>query len=96
METVYLICFILGLVLSILSVAGGLTHLHIGHFHGSHVAHTHTHGGTHGLSSVNGFTITAFLCWFGGAGYLLNRAGIFPSAVILLFALFGDGTSPPA
>src|SRR5271156_5014666 len=87
METVYLICFILGLVLSILSVAGGLTHLHIGHFHGSHVAHTHTHGGTHGLSSVNGFTITAFLCWFGAAGYLLYRYSRLINLTILLLSI---------
>jgi membrane protein implicated in regulation of membrane protease activity len=87
METVYLICFILGLVLSILSVAGGLTHLHIGHFHGSHVAHNHTHGGAHGPSSVNGFTITAFLCWFGAAGYLLYRYSSLINLTILLLSV---------
>ena len=49
METVYLICFILGLVLSVLSFAGGLSHLHLGHFHISHTGHAHTHAGAHGL-----------------------------------------------
>jgi|SRR5271170_4840380 len=85
METVYLICFILGLVLSILSVAGGLTHLHIGRMHVGHAAHAH--GGTHNLSSVNGFTITAFLCWFGAAGYLLYRYSILINLTILLLAI---------
>jgi len=87
METIYLVCFIVGLVLSVLSVAGGFTHLHIGRFHVGHTAHAHTRGGTHGLSSVNGFTITAFLCWFGGAGYLLDRYSIFITPVILLLSV---------
>ena len=87
METVYLICFILGLVLSILSVAGGLTHLHIGRLHVGHAAHAHTHGSTHSMSSVNGFTITAFLCWFGAAGYLLYRYSSLINLTILLLAI---------
>ena len=87
MEIVYLICFILGLVLSILSVAGGLTHLHIGRLHVGHAAHAHTHGSTHSMSSVNGFTITAFLCWFGAAGYLLYRYSSLINLTILLLAI---------
>jgi len=85
METIYLVCFIVGLVLSVLSFAGGFTHLHLGRMHIGHTAHTHT--GTHSLSSINGFTITAFLCWFGGAGYLLDRYSIFITPLILLFSL---------
>jgi membrane protein implicated in regulation of membrane protease activity len=86
METIYLVCFIVGLVLSVLSVAGGFTHLHFGRLHLGHTAHAHTHSGTHGLSSVNGFTITAFLCWFGGVGYLLDRYSIFITPLILLLS----------
>ncbi len=85
MDTLYLICFVVGLALSVLSVIGGFGHLHIGHLRFGHVHH-HS-AASHGLSSINGFTITAFLCWFGGIGYLLNRAGIFPAALILLFAI---------
>jgi membrane-bound ClpP family serine protease len=85
METIYLVCFIVGLVLSILSVVGGFAHLHIGRIHVGHAAHAH--GGTHGLSSVNGFTITAFLCWFGGVGYLLDRYSIFIAPLILLLSI---------
>jgi membrane protein implicated in regulation of membrane protease activity len=88
METVYLICFILGLVLSVLSFAGGLSHLHLGHFHISHPAHAHTHTGTHGPYSVNGFTITAFLCWFGAAGYLLYHFSSLIALTILLLSIF--------
>jgi membrane protein implicated in regulation of membrane protease activity len=35
---------------------------------------------------VNGFTLTAFLCWFGGAGYLMERYGGLVTPVILGFA----------
>lgn len=87
METIYLVCFIVGLVLSVLSFAGGFTHLHIGHLRLGHTAHAHTHNGSHGISSINGFTITAFLCWFGAAGYLLNRYSSFFTPLILILSV---------
>jgi membrane protein implicated in regulation of membrane protease activity len=93
MDSFYLICFCVGLVLSLISVVGGFAHLHIGRFHIGHVAHGHgahgAHGGSHGsgLSAVNGFTITVFLCWFGGAGYLLHHSSLFGAVLILLIAL---------
>ena len=96
-ESFYLLCFGVGLVFSILSFVTGLGHLHIGghlpighglllgHMHGGHIGHTGTSG--HGAASLlNGFTITAFLCWFGGAGYLLSRYGSFLVSVALLLA----------
>lgn len=90
METIYLVCFIVGLILSVLSIAGGLTHLHLGHLHLGHTAHAHTQNGSHGISSINGFTITAFLCWFGAAGYLLNRySSFFTSLILILSVLSG-------
>ena len=91
MDTFYLICFGVGLVLSLASVVGGFAHLHLGRFHIGHSAQVHhgtgSHGGSRGLSAVNGFTITAFLCWFGGAGYLLHRYSIFFAPLILLLAV---------
>jgi membrane protein implicated in regulation of membrane protease activity len=39
------------------------------------------------MSSVNGFTITAFLCWFGAAGYLLYRYSSLINLTILLLAI---------
>ena len=95
MDSFYLICFCVGLVLSLMSVVGGFAHLHIGRFHVGQAAHGHAahghaaheaHRGS-GLSAVNGFTITVFLCWFGGAGYLLHHSSIFGSVLILLIAL---------
>lgn len=97
-EDWYLVCFGVGLVLSVLAFAGGFGHLHIGNVHGGHfhlghaqAGHVHApHAGGHdtGLSPFNGFTLVAFLCWFGGAGYLLRRftgvwgLGVFAMAVI--------------
>jgi len=91
LDSFYLICFGVGLVLSVASVVGGFTHLHLGRLHIGHAAHaphsTGARGHTHGLSSVNGFTVTAFLCWFGGAGYLLHRYSVFVAPLVLLLSL---------
>jgi membrane protein implicated in regulation of membrane protease activity len=87
MDSFYLICFTVGLALSLITVVGGFAHLHISRLHIGHTAHAHTHGGSHGLSAVNGFTITAFLCWFGGAGYLLHHFSIFAVPLILLLSV---------
>jgi membrane protein implicated in regulation of membrane protease activity len=91
METFYLICFGVGLVLSVASLLGGFTHLHIGRLHLGHTAQVHhgtgTHSSAHGLSAVNGFTLTAFLCWFGGAGYLLGRYSIFFALLVFLASI---------
>lgn len=91
MDTFYLVCFGVGLVLSVVSVLGGFAHLHLGHLHIGHSALAHhstaAHSsGSRGLSAVNGFTFTAFLCWFGGAGYLLHHYGVFVAPLVLLLA----------
>jgi|HubBroStandDraft_6_1064221.scaffolds.fasta_scaffold47139_3 membrane protein implicated in regulation of membrane protease activity len=92
METFYLICFGVGLVLSVAFFLGGFAHLHLGHFHFGHSALAHHGTGAHvsgsrGLSAINGFTITAFLCWFGGVGYLLHRYSIFVATLVLLLSV---------
>src|SRR5580700_11790414 len=64
----YLICFLLGLT--------GSAHLHLPHVH---VPHVHVHGPhihapeSEGIPWLNFGTMTAFLAWFGGTGYLLER-----------------------
>ena len=86
-ETFYLVCFALGLVLSVLSFAGGFHH-HL-HFPWHHAPH-HTSGSSashRGVSAVNGSTLTAFLCWFGGTGYLLQRYSGFAMPIVLSFAV---------
>jgi membrane protein implicated in regulation of membrane protease activity len=91
MDSFYLICFIVGLILSLLSVIGGFAHLPLGRIHLGHLVHGHAvHGTAHrgnGLSSLNGFTITAFLCWFGGVGYLLHRYSVFVAPLVLLLSV---------
>ncbi|HXM45996.1 MAG TPA: hypothetical protein VN924_32480 [Bryobacteraceae bacterium] len=70
----YLICFLLGLALSLLSVLTGSAHLHLPHVHLPHVHVPHVHAGeAEGVPWLNFGTMTAFLAWFGGTGYLLER-----------------------
>jgi membrane protein implicated in regulation of membrane protease activity len=97
MITFYLICFTLGLSLTVLSALGVFTHIHFWHLH-LHVGHGAVHGHVHmpnvrgavtksSISPVNGFTLAAFLCWFGGCGYLLARSGDFAMFIVLALAI---------
>jgi hypothetical protein len=87
MNTVYLICFVLGLVLSLLAAFSGLGHAHFGHFHFGHGS-VHAKASTGGApSAINGFTLPAFLCWFGGAGYLLYNYSPFIMPLVMLLAV---------
>ncbi len=68
----YLICFLFGFGLSMLAFVAGSAHLHLPHLHIQHGIHVpHAHGGE--LPWFNFGTIAAFLAWFGGTGYLLER-----------------------
>ena len=76
----YLVCFIIGFGLSALAFLAGSVHLHLPHLHLHHGVHVPARGGgvrgaTRGseLSLFNFGTIAAFLAWFGGTGYLLQR-----------------------
>ncbi len=75
----YLVCFMVGFFLSLLMFLTGGLHLHFPHLP---VPHLHVHvgtGGHHGghagghHSPFSLITLTAFLAWFGGTGYLLAR-----------------------
>ena len=85
----YLLCFFLGFVLSLLSLLGSL-HLHLPHFdfhiggdHG-HASHSGGHAGE--ASRINFGTVSAFLAWFGGTGYVLARFSSFWSLMALALA----------
>jgi membrane protein implicated in regulation of membrane protease activity len=71
----YMVCFLVGFALSVLSALGGahlhIPHLHI-HVHVPHVHGPHFHGGGE-VPLFNVGTIAAFLAWFGGTGFLLVR-----------------------
>jgi membrane protein implicated in regulation of membrane protease activity len=81
----YLVCFLVGLLLSAMSFLLGSAHLHLGHFHVGHVHLAKGAGHGSGVSLLNFATITAFLAWFGGAGYLLTRY----ESIWIWFALGG-------
>src|SRR4029077_1500018 len=71
-------CFIVGFALSLISALGGFFHmpgLHHAHGHHGHIhlGDGHGHAGTVHVSPFNVSTITAFLAWFGGVGYLLTK-----------------------
>jgi hypothetical protein len=72
-----LICFLVGLGLSALAFLAGATHIHLPHLHLHHGIHMpHVHGSVVRASEMPWFnfgTIAAFLAWFGGTGYLLER-----------------------
>jgi hypothetical protein len=93
-NAIYLTCFGVGLVLSLIAFFGGFLHLHAGHLHlHGHAGHVGKVGGVHGqgaathISPLNGFTLVTFLCWFGGTGYLLHRANIFGGMLVLFFSV---------
>ena len=95
-ELFYLTCFALGLVLCALSLFTGGGHVHGGPVHLGGHAHVHMprlgtraahpYASATGISPVNGFTLTAFLCWFGGTGYLLRTHSVFFAPLILFLA----------
>lgn len=70
----YLICFLLGFGLSVVTLLGGALHAHLPdlHFHDFDFGHADA-GHSDGASPFNLGTVSAFLAWFGGTGYLLSR-----------------------
>lgn len=95
----YLICFLVGLILSAFSLLGGMGHfgggghVHLPHAPHVHIPHgangAHGGGGPHGPATVpwwNAFSIMVFLCWFGATGYLLTRYGSFVAGVVVVLA----------
>jgi membrane protein implicated in regulation of membrane protease activity len=100
----YLVCFLVGVVLSVLTFILGNLNLHIHlpfHMHlpgMGHAPHVHLPHGGHAsavnadLPFINFGTITAFLAWFGGVGYLLSRhSNMMAFLALLLSFLAGVG-----
>lgn len=101
-ETFYLICFLIGLLLSAVSLFGALGHfgthfashvVHVPHVpHVSHVPHATAtaDAAAQGSGTIpwwNSFSIMVFLCWFGAAGYLLTRHSSFVALIVLLVSV---------
>jgi hypothetical protein len=86
MAQVYLAIFVIGFMLSLLSfLTGTASHGHGGHFGAPH--HGADAGGDGGVPVLNFGTITAFLMWFGGVGFLLTAYSHIVTAVVVGIAL---------
>jgi membrane protein implicated in regulation of membrane protease activity len=94
-EMFYLTCSLVGVTLSLVSFVGGNLHLTHVHFHLSHghMAAPHVGAGQAvagrgpEMPVVNFATVTVFLAWFGGTGYLLTRHSSLLVTVIILLAI---------
>jgi membrane protein implicated in regulation of membrane protease activity len=96
----YLLCFLVGFLLILISFVTGSAHLHLPHLH-VHVPHVHVpHLGGGDVPVLNFGTLSVFLVWFGGTGYVLVRfsslwtffalgialaSGLLGAAIIFLF-----------
>jgi hypothetical protein len=88
----FLGCFVIGFVLSVLSFAFGVVDAHVHFPWETHVPLAHG-AQFHPAGPINFATITAFLAWFGGTAYLLTsefRWLLLPSVgVAVLLGLAG-------
>lgn len=96
----YLLCFLIGFSLSVISFLAGAMHLHLPFkmhlpfHHAGPVGHIGHHGpaisgpkgGMH-LSWFNASTVLAFLAWFGGTGYILTTHSKLVAAACLAIAV---------
>ncbi len=96
MESLFLVCFLVGLCMTVLSLVLGLGHLgglHLGHGGAAHVL---GHGGTaHATTTdtpavssgyLNFTTVMTFVTWFGGVGYLISHYTVLGGAASLIVA----------
>jgi hypothetical protein len=97
-ETFYLLCFVVGFLLSVLGFLSGTLHVHFfSHLHFPkifvHGPAAPVHGGAahgvgdSGISPLNLTTFLAFLTWFGGVGYLLTGRGHWGSLIVLFVSI---------
>lgn len=96
MATIFLICFLVGVGISAVSLVASFAHLH--HHGGLHFGH---HGGnflTKSASSMLGHLfsfagITMFVTWFGGIGLLLEEMTSIALGIVILVAVLAGGVS---
>ncbi|MCX7719109.1 MAG: hypothetical protein N2111_12010 [Candidatus Sumerlaeaceae bacterium] len=101
LSNIFLGCFLVGLILTLISLLFGFDHSHDGvHWGGDHGAdlggdagtagHAAGHGaGADGASFFSYQGMLMFLTWFGGIGYILNRHASGMVLVVVLGALAG-------
>lgn len=101
MTSIFVVCFLFGLTLSVISFLSGFEHVnvfdHIFHGHGG-PGHTHGHAHAHGgrtlghaakgkVSPFNLAGLTMFVTWFGGGGAVLERTVAWPRPLIVALAV---------
>ena len=93
MLTFYLVCFLVGLGLSVVSFVSGLDRVNVfdhafGHLH-HHGGGLHHHHQTtsRALSPFNAAAITAFLAWFGGTGVVLHQLTAWAESLVVTGAI---------
>lgn len=103
MESLFLVCFLVGLCMTALSLVLGMGHfggIHLGHDVGGHAigpgdgghgSAGHGGAGTEAQTLTTGFlnftTVMTFVTWFGGVGYLIARYTALGGAVALVVAV---------
>ena len=90
MATFFLATFVIGFALSVISLVLGVG----GHSFGHDLHIGHGHDASHGNAAplVNFGTITAFMTWFGGVGYLLlTYSTLVGTAAVVIAAASGVG-----
>lgn len=98
MFTLFLVCFLVGLGVSALSLLGAFGHLH--GLHGLHLHGLHFHHGGGGFLSrssgvlghlFNFAAITMFVTWFGAVGLLLEEMTKLAAALVVVAACAAGG-----
>ncbi len=95
---IYLLCFIVGFSLSVLSFLAGAVHIHLpfkmhlpfhfgSHGHGGAIAKGGSSGGGAHVSWFNASSAMAFLAWFGGVGYILATRSTLEAFIALAIAV---------
>lgn len=103
MEPLFLVCFLVGLCMTVLSLVLGLGHLGGPHLGGPHLGHgasghaighdggAHGHAVTDAATMSSGFlnftTVMTFVTWFGGVGYLVSHYTVLGGAASLIVAI---------
>ncbi len=94
LSDIYLCCFLVGVAFSAIAALSGSFHLHF-HHGGMDLASGDVTPASPGISGFNVGTITAFVAWFGGTGYLL--AAYFGLSLVPAYAgAVGGGLSGAA
>jgi membrane protein implicated in regulation of membrane protease activity len=95
---IYLLCFIVGFSLSVLSFLAGAVHIHLpfkmhlpfhfgSHGPGGEMAKGGSSGGGAHVSWFNASSAMAFLAWFGGVGYILATRSTLEAFIALAIAI---------